>query len=35
MNDMSSNYVESIIKKALDASMTTRHAARKFGISRQ
>ena len=35
MNDMSSSYVESIIKKALDGSMTARHAARKLGISRQ
>ena len=35
MNDMNSSYVESIIKKALEGSMTTRHAARKLAISRQ
>lgn len=34
MNDMGSNYVESIIKKALDGSMTTKHAARKPGSKR-
>lgn len=35
MNNLKSSYVESIIKKAIDGSVTTRHAARKLGISRQ
>ncbi len=35
MNNLNNSYVESIIKKAIDGSITTRHAARKLGISRQ
>ncbi len=35
MNNLNSSYVESIIKKAIDGSITTKHAARKLGISRQ
>ena len=35
MNNLNNIYVESIVKKAIDGSITTRHAARKLGISRQ